>query len=83
MLSIDSELRLCGVFLHMSTQLGSRERYTAGHPSQLCEFRSVGPVWQRPAMERFQSSESDSLHEIRTGQPVPGRLAHLGPASIA
>jgi hypothetical protein len=26
-LPVDSKLRLCGVFLHVVTQLGSRERY--------------------------------------------------------
>ena len=30
---VDSKLRLCGVFLHEATQLGSRERY-GGRASQ-------------------------------------------------
>lgn len=33
-LTVDSELRLCGVFLHSVTQLGSREKRYGGEANQ-------------------------------------------------
>jgi hypothetical protein len=51
-LPVYSKLRLCGVFLHAATQLGSRERYggrvgcTRVHPCLSQELRSAELAWQ-------------------------------------
>lgn len=64
MLPADYKLRLCGVFLHMATQLGSRER-NGGRATQ----PAMG-IWNHGAcmamtrhgnlVERFRVSESES-----------------------
>lgn len=80
-LPVDSELSLCGVFLHAATQLGSREKgMVAKHGfARSISQKAVGN-WKHGAgmvmtsrnlasrVERFQSSSSESLHEMRTGQ---------------
>lgn len=54
-LPVDSKLILCGVFLHVVTQLGSSEKGKSMglqevHPRKPWDFGSVGLAWQGPVM---------------------------------
>ena len=65
LLHVDSKLRLFGVFLHMVTHLGSRERYsgrpwyTRLHPSLLQAFGSMGHAYSQPWKLSEPGGESD------------------------
>lgn len=80
-LSVNSELSSCAVFLHETTQLGSREKGTiAEHGFARSVPHKAMRIWTcgtgvtethhgnlASQVERFWSSGSESLHEIRTG----------------
>ena len=78
----DQDASLCGVFLCSAAQLGSREKDMAAKCGFARSApQKAMRIWKHGAgmttthhgnlaswVERFQSSGSESLHEMRTGQ---------------
>jgi hypothetical protein len=77
------ELSLCGVFLHTAVQLGSREKGTAKRGyAWYAPQKAVGVLkhgagvvttsqWELSELGGEILELSQSLHKIRTGQPLP------------